>query len=43
MAKVKDVFREDQKPLTELQKGAHLLYEIKGKSFPVKFIVFKGY
>ena len=43
MAKVKDVFREDQKPITELHKGVQLLYEIKGKSYPVQFIAFKGY
>lgn len=40
-AQVKDVTQEDMKPIN-LTKGAELLYELKGKVYPVQFVSYKG-
>ena len=30
------------KPISNLTKGAELLYELKGKVYPVQFVSYKG-
>ena len=37
-AQVKDVTQKDMKPVSNLTKGAELLYEFKGRAYPVQFV-----